>query len=88
MLPATKEFDCTESEVPLFAVIPVTDCKSLYDAIKKCSPQLQERKTMVDRVSIKRSSGDSVRRVPTWQMWADALTKRDAKLNSTICSPI
>jgi len=65
-------------QIPLYLV---TDCKSLYDCIVAVSPNLSEKRTLIDIMSIKQGVTPSMMRwVPTWAMLADGLTKRDRKL--------
>ena len=70
----------------LIQVKPVTDCRSLYDALRKQVFSTTERRVMVDLASIRETIGgggetdDPLRWVPTRLQWADGLTKRDPKL--------
>ena len=55
---------------------PVTDCKSLYDAVTKETGNLEEKRTLIDIASIRESMrSDHVHWVPTTEMKADGLTK-------------
>jgi hypothetical protein len=70
----------THSLVP---VLPVTDCRSLYDAVSKMTSSLQEKRVQLDICSI-REATRSMRWVPTGAMLADGLTKRCSKLRQTL----
>ena len=65
--------------VPMYEVIPVTDARSLWDAIHRLSTTFQEKRVEID-VAALRQSCRSLRWVPTEQQRADALTKRSASL--------
>ena len=68
---------------PLFRDYPVTDCRSLYDALQRLSASLQEKRVLLDLVSIREACGgnlgssSSVRWVPGQHQLADGLTKPD-----------
>ena len=67
-----------DERIPTF---PVTDCKSLFDALQKENPQVEDKRTLIDLLRLARTvSSDAVRWVPTEYMWADGLTKRDKHL--------
>jgi len=69
-------------KIPLYLV---TDCKSLYDCIVTVSPNLSEKRTLIDIMSIKQGVTPSMMRwVPTWAMLADGFTKRDRKLRLSL----
>ena len=76
--------------VPLFRVYPVTDCRSLYDALQRLSASLQEKRVLLDLVSIREACGgnlgssSSVRWVPGQHQLADGLTKRDKTLRDSL----
>ena len=59
-----------------------TDCKSLYDALQKITPSLDERRTLIDVLSIRQTISElgGLRWIPTTEQLADALTKVDVKL--------
>ena len=66
---------------PVMKTIICTDCRSLYDAVKKVQGSLEEKRTMIDLLSIKEHVGDDgLRWVPTTEMHADPLTKIDRQL--------
>ena len=75
---------------PLFRVYPITDCRSLYDALQRLSASLQEKRVILDLVAIRESCGggldssSSVKWVPTDQQLADGLTKRDKILRDRL----
>ena len=68
--------------VPLMEVIPVTDARSLWDAIHRLSTTFSEKRVEID-VAALRESCRSLRWVPTEQQTADALTKRSPSLRDT-----
>ena len=58
-----------------------TDCRSLYDAVLRENPSLEEKRVLVDVRSIQGTIHKNYFHwVPTDQMWADALTKVDINL--------
>ena len=79
MLKGKSALDLKDDErSPTFAV---TDCKSLFDALQKESPQVEDKLTLIDFLRLARTiSCDAVRWVPTEYMWAAGLTKRDKHL--------
>ena len=59
-----------------------TDCKSLYDVMQKVNPSLDEKRTLVDVLSIRESLAiDGLRWIPTEEQKADCLTKVDDSLS-------
>ena len=59
-----------------------TDCKSLYDVMQKVNPSLDEKRTLVDVLSIRESlAAEGLRWIPTDQQKADSLTKVDDVLS-------
>jgi len=53
-----------------------TDCRSLYDACSKVMPSLDEKRTLIDVLSIKQSlANGTLRWLPTTEQRADGLTK-------------
>jgi len=69
----------------LVAVRPITDCRSLYDALIKQTMSTSEKRVQISFAAIRENtassgSDNSVRWVPTAHQLADALTKRDFKL--------
>ena len=77
----------------LIAVKPVTDCRSLYDALCKQVFSTTERRVMVDLASIREIIGgggesDGPHRwVPRALQWADGLTKRDPSSSGVVLIP-
>ena len=75
---------------PVFKVVPVTDCRSLYDALQRLSASLQEKRVLLDLVAIRETCGGSlggssaVRWVPGEFQLADGLTKRDRTLRANL----
>ena len=64
--------------------IVCTDCRSLYDAIKKVQASLEEKRTLIDLLSVKEHVGDDgLMWVPTTEQHADPLTKLDRTLLET-----
>jgi hypothetical protein len=66
----------SKDRAPLFEQFAVTDCKSLYDAVRQATPSLEEKRCIIDIVGIR----DALQKnhllwVPTAQMLADGLTK-------------
>ena len=64
---------------PMYEVIPVTDARSLWDAIHRLSTTFAEKRVEID-VAALRQSCRALRWVPTEQQKADALTKRSPAL--------
>ena len=77
---------------PVFKVVPVTDCRSLYDALQRLSASLQEKRVLLDLVAIRETCGGSlegssaVRWVPGDHQLADGLTKRDRTLRQRLAA--
>ena len=67
-----------KSRVP---VHPVTDCRSLYDAVHKLATNFTEKRVQIDVESLKQTTRN-LRWTPTEYMIADGLTKRDSKLRN------
>ena len=67
---------------PMYEVIPVTDARSLWDAIHRLSTTFQEKRVEID-VAALRQSCRGLRWVPTEQQRADALTKRSHSLRDS-----
>ncbi|CAE7250405.1 TY5A [Symbiodinium natans] len=72
-------FKATMNERPLFEVIPVTDARSLWDAVHRLSTSFTEKRVEID-VAALRQSCRGLRWVPTEQMKADCMTKRSRLL--------
>ena len=60
---------------PLFEVVPVTDARSLWDAVHRLSTNFQEKRVEISVASL-RQQCRNLRWVPTEYQLADALTKR------------
>ncbi|CAK0858169.1 unnamed protein product, partial [Prorocentrum cordatum] len=70
---------------PIFEVITVTDCKSLYDALHQLTPSLSEKRIAIDVISIRDEvKVKNVRWIPTTHMIADGMTKEDPKLRENL----
>ena len=67
------------TSLTIFEVIPVTDARSLWDAIHRLSTTFSEKRVEID-VSNLRSTCRSLRWVPTEKQHADVMTKRCPKL--------
>ena len=74
------EFKGIRDDRPWIPVAPTTDCRSLYDAVRKLSTQFQERRAQIDMTAIRETCARTIRWVPTTVQRADGLTKRDPKL--------
>ena len=64
---------------PSFQVIPVTDARSLFDAVHRLSTSFAEKRVEIDIANL-RQTCRGLRWVPTEKQHADALTKRCSKL--------
>ena len=63
-------------QLPKMNTYILTDCKSLWDAVQKVAPQLHERRTLLDVISLKESiSPGGLLWIPTHEQWSDSLTK-------------
>ena len=59
----------------------VVDAKSLYDVVVSDTPNLADKRSLVDVRAIQEVvDGDRIRWVPTDVQWADGLTKQNAEL--------
>jgi len=66
---------------PTLPCVVRTDCRSLYDAVLKVQATLEEKRTLIDLLSIKETVGDNgLRWIPTNEQHADPLTKKDRAL--------
>ena len=62
-----------------------TDCRSLFDSISKVTNTISEKRTMIDVISVKETSGlSNVLWVPTQEQHSDGLTKLDRKLTENL----
>ena len=74
-----------KDQEPVFMQYSVTDCKSLYDAVRQTTPSLSEKRTIIDLSAVRDSlMKDHLMWVPTWAMYADGLTKRDETLRRNL----
>jgi len=76
------DYVATKEESGLIPVVPATDCKSLYDSVRRLSTQFQEKRVQIDITALRETASHSMRWVPTDHMLADGLTKRDHKLRN------
>ena len=67
------------SGIPGFEVIPVTDARSLWDAVHRLSTTFAEKRVEIDVAGL-RESCKNLRWVPTEMQHADAMTKMNSKL--------
>eukprot|EP00439_Symbiodinium_sp_Y106_P009755 s1063_g1.t1 len=75
-------FSATLREVPLIEVVPVTDARSLWDAIHRLSTTFAEKRVEISIASL-RQQCRALRWVPTEQQLADGLTKRSRALRDS-----
>ena len=73
------EYRASTSGRPLFDVIPVTDARSLWDAIHRLTTSFAEKRVEIDIAAL-RQNCRGLRWVPTEKQLADALTKRSKLL--------
>ena len=66
-------------QAPLFEVVPVTDARSLWDAVRRLTTNFQEKRVEISVASL-RQQCRNLRWVPTEFQLADALTKRSRPL--------
>jgi hypothetical protein len=63
----------------------VTDCKSLYDAVQKETPNVEEKRALIDIYSLRQTlSSQGMRWCPTTVQHADGLTKMCTKLRDML----
>ena len=67
------------SGMPAFEVVPVTDARSLFDAVHRLSTSFQEKRAEID-VAALRQACRNLRWVPAEKQCADGLTKRSRPL--------
>ena len=70
------------SGVPGFEVIPITDARSLWDAVHRLSTTFAEKRVEIDVAGL-RESCRNLRWVPTEKQHADALTKMNSALRDS-----
>ncbi|CAE7733615.1 GIP [Symbiodinium sp. CCMP2592] len=75
-------YKATMQERPLYEVLPVTDARSLWDAVHRLSTNFQEKRVEIDVAGL-RQSCRNLRWVPTEEQKADALTKRSRPLRDS-----
>ena len=66
-----------------FSIWPVTDARSLFDAIHRLATSFQEKRVEIDIAAL-RQTCRSLHWVPTEAMLADALTKRNRQLRDRL----
>ena len=72
---------------PKLHQLAVTDAKSLYDCVISDTPNLTDKRSLVNVRAIQEVvSGDRFHWVPTHLMWADGLTKHSKELQQTLHS--
>ncbi|CAE7534105.1 UCK2 [Symbiodinium necroappetens] len=65
--------------------LAATDAKSLYDVVVSDSPNLSDKRSLVNIRAIQEVvSGERFHWIPTTLMWADALTKQSVELQCTM----
>ena len=75
---ATKMKRAEDLYIPLFCT---TDCRSLFDALQKITPTLDEKRTAIDVAAIKEVVGKkNIRWCPSAFQWGDGFTKLDPAL--------
>ena len=67
--------------LPDYEVVPITDARSLWDAVHRLSTTFSEKRVELDVAGL-RSSCRNLRWVPTEKQHADALTKMHSKLRN------
>ena len=67
--------------VPGFEVVPITDARSLWDAVHRLSTTFAEKRVELDVAGLRATCGN-LRWVPTEKQHADALTKMNPKLRN------
>lgn len=67
--------------VPGFEVVPITDARSLWDAVHRLSTTFAEKRVELDVAGL-RATCRNLRWVPTEKQHADALTKMNPKLRN------
>ena len=77
------DFRATHEQQPLIKIMPTTDCRSLYDAIRRTTAQFAEKRARIDVAAIREAARDT-RWVPTDAMIADGLTERNAALRNAL----
>ncbi|CAE7765834.1 GIP [Symbiodinium sp. KB8] len=76
------DYIATLNERAKFEVVPVTDARSLWDAVHRLSTSFTEKRVEID-VAALRQSCQGLRWVPTEQMHADSMTKRSRSLRDS-----
>ena len=76
------EYVATARDVPLLEVVPVTDARSLWDAVHRLSTNFQEKRVEINIAAL-RQQCRGLRWVPTEQQIADGLTKRSRSLRDS-----
>ena len=79
-----EEFIATLGVCGMIEIAPTTDCRSLFDAVRRLATSFQEKRVQIDVTSIRESSSKSIRWVPTTVQRADGLTKRSTQLRNEL----
>ena len=78
---ATTVKSVEQLRIPL---VIVTDCRSLFDALQKITPTLDEKRTAIDIAAIKEMvKKENIKWVPSAVQRADGLTKLDNTVMAT-----
>ena len=81
MSEALSSDPATSGRTPHIPVYSVTDCRSLWDCVQKEAPTCEEKRTMIDVMSIRQTiPKDGMKWVPTEYQMSDGLTKIDDHL--------
>ncbi|OLP93808.1 hypothetical protein AK812_SmicGene24243 [Symbiodinium microadriaticum] len=75
-------YSTTQRDIPLIEVVPVTDARSLWDAIHRLSTSFAEKRVEISIATL-RQQCRALRWVPTEQQLADVLTKRSRPLRDS-----
>lgn len=76
------DFTATSVAHPRLQLVPITDCKPLFDSVRTLTGPYEDKRTQIDIISIRQSSASDIKWVPTTLQRADALTKRDPQLRN------
>lgn len=75
-------FSAVDATDPRVRIVPIADCKSLYDSVRELTGPCEDKLTQIDIISVRQSCASDIRWVPTTLQRADVLTKRDPKLRN------
>lgn len=81
-VPGYRAAHSGKTPIPVF---PVTDARSLFDAVHRLSSSFQEKRVEIDIAAL-RDSCRNLRWLPTEEMVADGLTKRSKALRDRLCT--